>query len=105
MGVFLSSGIDSTVVAALAAQKRADIRTITVVFPEREFSEAEQARSTAQRLGTRHQELTLGADDMLARLDEAVNALDQPSMDGVNTYFVLGRSASRFESHYLGPGR
>jgi asparagine synthase (glutamine-hydrolysing) len=88
VGVFLSSGIDSTVVAALAAQKRPDIRTITVVFPEREFSEAEQARSTAQQLGTRHQELTLSADDMLARLDEAVDALDQPSMDGVNTFFV-----------------
>jgi asparagine synthase (glutamine-hydrolysing) len=88
VGIFLSSGIDSTVLAALAARKRADIRTITVVFPEREYSEAEQARRTAQQIGTHHQELTLGAGDMLARLEEAVGALDQPSMDGVNTFFV-----------------
>jgi asparagine synthase (glutamine-hydrolysing) len=88
VGVFLSSGIDSTVLAALAARKRADIRTVTVVFPEREFSEAEQARCTAQRFGTHHQELVLSGEDMLARLNEAVGALDQPSMDGINTYFV-----------------
>jgi len=59
-----------------------------VVFPEREFSEAEQARCTAQRFGIHHQELALSGEDMLARLNGAVGALDQPSMDGINTYFV-----------------
>jgi asparagine synthase (glutamine-hydrolysing) len=88
VGVFLSSGIDSTVLVALAAQKKANINTMTVVFPEQEFSEAEMARRTAQRFGTNHQELTLTGDDMLARLNGAVGALDQPSMDGINTYFV-----------------
>ena len=88
VGVFLSSGIDSTVLVALATQKKASINTLTVIFPEQEFSEAEMARRTAQRFGTNHQELTLTGDDMLARLDDAVCALDQPSMDGINTYFV-----------------
>ena len=88
MGVFLSSGIDSTALVALATQKKAALNTVTVVFPEQEFSEAEMARRTAQQFGTNHQELTLTGDDMLARLNEAVGALDQPSMDGINTYFV-----------------
>jgi asparagine synthase (glutamine-hydrolysing) len=88
VGVFLSSGIDSTALAALAARKTPNLNTITVVFPEQDFSEAEMARRTAQRFGTNHQELALGGEDMLARLNEAVGALDQPSMDGVNTYFV-----------------
>jgi asparagine synthase (glutamine-hydrolysing) len=88
VGVFLSSGIDSTALVALATQKKAALNTVTVVFPEQEFSEAELARRTAQRFGTNHQELTLSGDDMLARLNEAVGALDQPSMDGINTYFV-----------------
>ncbi len=88
VGVFLSSGIDSTALAALASREAAGVHTFTVAFPEKEFSEAEIARKTAAKLGTTHQELMLSGDEMLARLTEAVSALDQPSMDGINTYFV-----------------
>ncbi len=88
LGVFLSGGIDSTALVALAAEKKTSLHTVTVVFREREFSEAEVARRTAQRFSTRHQELVLSGDQMLARLNEAVSAFDQPSMDGVNSYFV-----------------
>lgn len=88
IGVFLSSGLDSTAIAALANQARSGIHTFTVAFPDAEFSEAEIARSTARRLGTKHLELMLSGQEMLARLDEAIAAFDQPSMDGVNTYFV-----------------
>jgi len=88
VGVFLSSGIDSTALVALATQKKAALNTVTVVFPEQEFSEADVARRTAQHFGTNHQELALSGDDMLARLSDAVGALDQPSMDGINSYFV-----------------
>jgi len=88
VGVFLSSGIDSTALAALASREAAGVHTFTVAFPEKKFSEAEIARRTAAELGTTHQELMLSGDEMLARLSEAVGALDQPSIDGVNTYFV-----------------
>ena len=88
VGVFLSSGIDSTALVALATQKKAALNTVTVVFPEQEYSEAAMARRTARHFGTNHQEFVLTGDDMLSRLTEAVGALDQPSMDGVNTYFV-----------------
>ena len=88
VGVFLSSGIDSTALVALATQKKAALNTVTVVFPEQDYSEAALARRTAEQFGTNHQELSLTGDDMLARLNEAVGALDQPSMDGINTYFV-----------------
>jgi asparagine synthase (glutamine-hydrolysing) len=88
IGVFLSSGIDSTALTALASQQRAGLHTFTLIFPEREFSEAEIARRTAKRFHTDHQELLIGGDEMLARMDEAVGAFDQPSMDGINTYFV-----------------
>jgi asparagine synthase (glutamine-hydrolysing) len=88
VGVFLSGGIDSTALVALAAQRKTDLHTLTVGFREREFNEADMARRTAQRFSTQHQELALSGDEMLARLGEAVNAFDQPSMDGVNSYFV-----------------
>ncbi len=88
VGVFLSSGLDSTAIAALASRARAGIHTFTVAFADAEFSEAEIARRTASRLGTDHRELTLSGQEMIARLDEAIAAFDQPSMDGINTYFV-----------------
>jgi asparagine synthase (glutamine-hydrolysing) len=88
VGVFLSSGIDSTVLAALASRARSGVHTFTVAFPDTQFSEAAIARRTAQQLRTQHTELSLSDREMVARLDEAVTAFDQPSMDGVNTYFV-----------------
>jgi asparagine synthase (glutamine-hydrolysing) len=88
VGVFLSSGLDSTALAALASRARAGIHTFTVAFPDIQFSEAEIARRTATRLKTDHRELTLSDQDVLARLDEAISGFDQPSMDGINTYFV-----------------
>ena len=87
-GVFLSSGIDSTSLAALASREASGVHTFTMAFPEEEFSEARIARRTAERFGTTHQELMLSGNEMLARLSEAVSALDQPSIDGINTYFV-----------------
>jgi asparagine synthase (glutamine-hydrolysing) len=90
VGVFLSSGLDSTAIAALASRARASIHTFTVAFAgaDQDFSEAEIARRTAARLKTDHRELTLSGDEVLGRLDEAIDGFDQPSMDGINTYFV-----------------
>jgi asparagine synthase (glutamine-hydrolysing) len=90
LGVFLSSGLDSTAIVALASTAQTGLHTITVVFPEQEFSEAEPARATAKHFGTHHEELLLDGAEMLARLDDAVDSLDQPSMDGINTFFVSG---------------
>jgi asparagine synthase (glutamine-hydrolysing) len=87
-GVFLSGGIDSTALAALASRESSGVHTFTVAFPEKEFSEAAIARQTAEKFGTTHQEVMLTGDEMLGRIGDAVGALDQPTMDGINTYFV-----------------
>jgi asparagine synthase (glutamine-hydrolysing) len=88
VGVFLSSGLDSTAIAALAARERRGVQTITLSFRERQFNEAVPAGNTARRLGTDHREVLLTGEEAQARLSEAVGALDQPSMDGVNTFFI-----------------
>ena len=88
LGIFLSSGIDSTAIAAIASKQHARVKTFTVAFSEEEFSEGATARATANFLGTDHSEFLLTADEMRLRLGEAVAAFDQPSADGVNTYFV-----------------
>jgi asparagine synthase (glutamine-hydrolysing) len=88
LGIFLSSGLDSTSLVALASRFQSELHTFTVVFPEQRFSEAKISRETANRFKTRHQEVLLAPDDLLQQLDDAVQSLDQPTMDGLNTYFV-----------------
>jgi len=92
LGVFLSSGLDSTALVALASGLKSDLQTFTVVFPEQRYSEAAISRETAKHFKTRHQEVLLTPEQLLDQLDDAVSALDQPTMDGLNTYFV-SRSA------------
>src|SRR4029077_14316462 len=88
VGLFLSSGLDSGAIAAIAARAQAGICTFTLSFPGTPYDEAPLARSIAKHCGTRHREVPLGGDAIVSRIDEAVAALDQPSMDGINTYFV-----------------
>jgi len=88
LGVFLSSGLDSTSLVALASRFQSDLHTLTVVFPEQRFSESRISRATAKRFKTRHEEILLAPDTLVEQLDDGVKSLDQPTMDGLNTYFV-----------------
>jgi len=89
VGIFLSGGIDSSVLVALATEPGASpIHTFTVTFDEERFSEASYAAEVARRYGCTHQQVHLPAKHAALAIDSAVGALDQPSSDGVNTYFV-----------------
>ena len=88
LGVFLSSGLDSSVVAALARQASPDLRTFTITFEEEKHAEGKLARRIAQHLGTRHSEATLSQNSILPELPQALAAMDQPTVDGVNAFFV-----------------
>ena len=90
LGVFLSGGVDSTTLAALAGRARSGVRCYTIRFSERDFDESDVARRTAAALGLQQEELQIGPSDMLGSLDAALDALDQPSVDGINTYCVAG---------------
>ena len=88
VGLFLSSGLDSSAIAALAGRERRGIQSFTLTFPDSAYDEGPLARVVAQRTGTKHTEVPLHGQEVLNRLDEAIAALDQPTMDGINTYFV-----------------
>jgi asparagine synthase (glutamine-hydrolysing) len=88
VGLFLSSGLDSSAIALLAGRAQQGIQSFTLTFPDSAYDEGPLARVAAQRAGTHHTEVPLQGKDMLGRLDEAIAALDQPTMDGINTYFV-----------------
>ncbi len=89
VGLFLSGGIDSTAILHLMREAGCTApKTFTVVFPEKDFSESLVARQAAQRYETEHHELILAESDLLARLPAALAAMDQPTMDGVNTFVI-----------------
>lgn len=92
-GVFLSGGVDSSVIAALAASNHPGVKTISVVFEDRALSEAKFARSVAQAIGSEHTEVLLTRDDLRRSLDGAFAAMDQPTFDGINTYIVSRAAA------------
>ena len=88
VGVFLSGGIDSSSLVALLATMGHSVHTFSVVFGERQFDESEHARRIARRFSTRHEELLLRPNQVLEQFHQAVSAYDQPSIDGVNIYFI-----------------
>jgi asparagine synthase (glutamine-hydrolysing) len=89
LGVFLSGGVDSSAVTALAVRAGSErIKTFHIAFEETAFNEAAYARQIAAALGTEHQEFMLTQARFRADLDRALASLDQPTFDGINTYFV-----------------
>lgn len=95
VGVFLSGGIDSSAVVALLRRAEAgEIDSFSVCFREEEFSEREHAERIARQYGTRHHAVLLTEEDVLDKLPSALSALDQPSVDGINSY-VVSEAAAR----------
>lgn len=89
LGVFLSGGIDSSAVAHLARQaSNAPVHTFTLAFEEVRYNEGEHARRIADAIGTEHHELRLTEQHFVDHLERALASLDQPSFDGLNTYYM-----------------
>ncbi len=88
LGVFLSGGIDSAAIATLAARQKSNLSAFTIVFDEPNLDERERARRMAAHLGLAHHELELSSKEIRENAMRALNAQDQPSIDGLNTWFV-----------------
>ena len=89
VGVFLSGGLDSTaIVAGIRRFSPGPLKTFTIVFPGTSLDESYLARRAAAHYETDHSELEVTEDDFHRSLDDLFLAMDQPTVDGVNTYFV-----------------
>jgi asparagine synthase (glutamine-hydrolysing) len=92
VGVFLSAGLDSAVLTALASERQGkQLKTITLGFAEYSNSENDETRLSpeiARLYGTEHQIRWVAQCEFQDDFDRIVAAMDQPSIDGINTYFV-----------------
>ena len=88
VGVFLSGGLDSgAIVSAATSAGATNLQTFTVGFDDAS-SESDAARLVAAHFGTRHHDLRVDASHVAADLPRILAHLDQPSIDGVNSYYV-----------------
>jgi asparagine synthase (glutamine-hydrolysing) len=91
VGVFLSSGLDSATLAALASEELSPLRAVTLGFAEYKNSasdEVPQAQKIAAHYGCDHHVAQISRRDFDEELPSILHAMDQPSIDGVNTYLV-----------------
>jgi asparagine synthase (glutamine-hydrolysing) len=88
VGVFLSGGIDSALLASIAREHAPAIRTYTISVADARLDEAADARAVAAALGTTHETLPIDAPDVARDWARIFAHLDQPTGDGVNTYYI-----------------
>jgi len=90
VGVFLSGGVDSSIVAAILQKHYGNIHTFTIGFNENKYNEAKYAKEVANYIGTKHTEKYLSSDGAKAILDKFVDIYDEPFGDssGIPTTLV-----------------
>ena len=106
VGVLLSGGVDSAVLAALAAQETAEaVHTFTIGFEERTFDERADARRVAERYGTDHHELLVRPEPQLL-LETLADVFDEPFADSsaLPTYLVSQLAADHVKVALSGEG-
>jgi asparagine synthase (glutamine-hydrolysing) len=86
---FLSGGIDSSIISLLAASFHSEsLQTFCIGFPNIGFDERKVAKLVAQHAGSRHTEIEVSPNDCFKWVREAVEAMDLPSVDAINSYIV-----------------
>lgn len=104
LGVFLSGGLDSACIAALAKERSATpLTSFSIAFDDPTFDESAHARETARHLGIEHVEETLTEDGLLEVIEPVLAQLDEPLGDhSIVPTYVLCRLAARHVKVVLG---
>jgi len=88
VGLFLSGGIDSSSLAGILSRAGIRLNTFSIIFREAEYSEAEYSRAAARAFACEHQEIMVSQRDVLDAIPYALKAMDQPTIDGLNTFLI-----------------
>lgn len=98
VGIFLSGGIDSTVVAAISQlESSSRVATFTVRFDVAGYDESERAAQVARHIGTDHHEINLNAQHLIRAIPEYARTLDEPTANA--SYFPLLMMAQQAREH------
>jgi asparagine synthase (glutamine-hydrolysing) len=89
IGLFLSGGIDSSLLTILAKPFVDDnLHTLSIVFDDDQFSEKKYQQIVIDQTGAKHQSFLVTKEEFEQSLPDIIAAMDQPSYDGINSYFI-----------------
>jgi asparagine synthase (glutamine-hydrolysing) len=89
VGAFLSGGIDSSaVVAVMSELSKEPIETFSIVFNEKQYDESEYSQIIANKYKTKHTAFLMKPEDLIPNLDPFFKSMDNPTVDGINTYMI-----------------
>lgn len=96
LGIFLSGGVDSALVASIAKEFRPDITALTVGFRQKELDESSIASAYAKELGIGHETVMIGEEDVVSMLHDHFAYMGEPLSDyGSLPYYLISQVASR----------
>ncbi len=88
IGVFLSGGLDSSIIALLAQKDQQQLNTLSLYFEDNRFSEKKYQDIVQQNLSCNHHQHLLKESDFHQYLPSIIDAMDLPGSDGINTWFI-----------------
>ncbi len=94
IGAFLSGGIDSSaLVSMITASQSTPIKTLSIAFRDKDYDESKYSSLISESQATEHHKVLLSEEDLLESLPPALSSMDQPTVDGINT-FIISRAAN-----------
>ncbi len=81
VGIFLSGGLDSSLIAAMAKRNHSDVATFTIKFPQASFDESRYADEVAKTIGTHHTTIELSRQNCVDGIQNLISNVDQPFAD------------------------
>jgi asparagine synthase (glutamine-hydrolysing) len=88
LGIFLSGGIDSSLITLLAKPFKEELHTLSIIFDDKNYSEKKYQDLIVEKVGSKHRSFLLDKKLFLDALPDILLAMDQPSADGINSYFI-----------------
>ncbi len=106
VGVFLSGGIDSSLITSLAASKVSGLKSFSIYFNEKSYDESSYIKEIVSKFGLEHHAEVVSAQDMLGLFDRLGAIMDEPMADAslVPTYFLSKIAASKVKTVLGGDG-
>ena len=88
IGVFLSGGLDSSLITAIASKQAANVQTVSLAFEDEKFNEEHYQDLVVASCGTKHTKYIINEDSFISSVKKFTESMEQPTVDGLNTYFI-----------------
>ena len=95
IALFLSGGVDSSILAIIGDLKKKNLSSISINFDEKEFDEGEFQQEVLKFTGGQNKTFKVSKEIFCDQLPDFFNSMDQPSVDGLNTYFIAKYASER----------